>query len=197
MVKRNKKLAATPYDKRPESIQTTLSALRQDLDLWYKIQVLLYDLSKVARDPQSEKRISSTTHPLYISEPYFSVSESTRILTAVIDDSANVEAIRPQYPNSDYEEPHTPEGKTIEEAIYDTMTNFLDKRKASGDARPCGPHDMVPVYGSIFGIPKEKLEDERFLARLKRSGLGDLRLKDKDAVKGRTEENCTKGQKKG
>ena len=196
MVKRNKKPAATPYDNTPESIKTTLSALRQDLDLWYRIQVLLYDLSKVARDPQSEKRISSTTHPLYISEPYFSVSESTRILTAVIDDSGNVEAIRPQYPNSDYDGPHTPDDKTIEEAIYDTMTNFLDKRKASGDARPCGPHDMVPVYGSIFGIPKEKLEDERFLARLRRSGLGDIRSKQETAAKGGAEK-CAKGQKRG
>ena len=30
---------------------------------------------------------------------------------------------------------------------------------------------MVPVYGSIFGIPKEKLEDARFLARLRRPDL--------------------------
>ena len=195
-MKRNKKPAATPYDKRPESIKTTLSALRQDLELWYRIQVLLYDLSKVARDPQSEKRVSSTTHPLYISEPYFSDSESTRILTAVIDDSTNVQAMTAPYPNSDDDKPNLPEGTTIEEAIYDRLTNFLDKRKASGDARPCGPHDMVPVYGSIFGIPKEKLEDERFLARLRRSGLGDIRSKQETAAKGGAEK-CLKGQKRG
>lgn len=67
MVKRNKKPAVASNDKGP-----ILAALRQVSDLWYKyrIQVLLYDLSKVARDPLSEKRISSTTHPLYISDPY-------------------------------------------------------------------------------------------------------------------------------
>ena len=90
MVKRNTKPAVTAHDNRPEFIKTPLSALRQDLDLWYRIQVLLYDLGKVARDAQSEKRISSTTHALYTSEPYFSMSESTRILTAVIDDPATI-----------------------------------------------------------------------------------------------------------
>ena len=84
MVIRSSKPAVTAHENRSELIKTTLSALRQDLDLWYRIQVLLYDLSKVAHDPQSEKHISSTTHALYISEPYFSMSESTRILTTVI-----------------------------------------------------------------------------------------------------------------
>lgn len=121
---------------RVELIKTTLSALRQDLDLWYRIQVLLYDLSKVARDPQPEKRISSTTHALYISEPYFSMSESTRILTAVIDDAEIVEAVTPPCPNTDDDTPDLPKGSTIEEALYDRLVNFLDKHKASGDARP-------------------------------------------------------------
>lgn len=165
-------------------IKTTLSALRQDLDLWYRIQALLYDLSKVAHDPQSEKHISSTTHALYISEPYFSMSESTRILTAVTDDSKIVETVAPSCPNTDDDKPDLPKGTTIEEALYDRLANFLDKRKASGDARPCGHHDMVAVYGSIFGIPKEKLEDERFLARLRRSGLEDIRSKQETTAKG-------------
>ena len=183
MVIRNSKPTVTAHDNRPELIKTTLSALRQDLDLWYRIQVLLYHLSKVARDPQPEKRISSTTHALYIGEPYFSMSESTRILTAVIDGSEIVEAVALPCPNTD-DKPDLPKGTTIEAALYDRLANFLDKRKASGDARPCGPHDMVPVYGSIFGIPKEKLEDERFLARLRRPGLGDIRSKQETAAKG-------------
>lgn len=58
MVIRNSKPAVTAHDNRPELIKTTLSALRQDSDMWYRIQVLLYDLSKVARDPQPEKRSS-------------------------------------------------------------------------------------------------------------------------------------------
>ena len=31
---------------------------------------------------------------------------------------------------------------------------------------------MFPIYGGIFGITKEEVNDERFLARLRRSGLG-------------------------
>ena len=48
MVKRNKKPAVASNDKGLESTRTILAALRQDSDLWYRIQVLLYDLSKVA-----------------------------------------------------------------------------------------------------------------------------------------------------
>ena len=33
---------------------------------------------------------------------------------------------------------------------------------------------MVPVYLSVLGTDKEELKDERFLIRLRRSGLGDL-----------------------
>lgn len=61
---------------------------------------------------------------------------------------------------------------TLEQAIHNRLANFFDKRGASGDSRPCGPHDMVPIYMSVFGIGKEELRDERFLGRLRRSGLG-------------------------
>ena len=61
---------------------------------------------------------------------------------------------------------------TVERALHYKLANFIDKRKAIGTARPCGPHDIVPVYSSIFGIT-EGLGDERFLRPLRRSGLGD------------------------
>lgn len=124
------------------------------------------------------------------------MSESTRILRALIHDSENIEAVVPPCPNTDEDRPDLSKGTTIEEAIYDRLANFLDKRKASGDARPCGPHDMVPVYGSIFGIPKEELEDERFLTRLRRSGHGDIRSKQETAAKGGARKYA-KGQEKG
>lgn len=61
---------------------------------------------------------------------------------------------------------------TIEEAITSCLKNFFAKRRASGDARPCGPHDMGPVYKTVFGITTAELKDEKFLSRLRRTGLG-------------------------
>ena len=194
MGKQNKTPAGIPNDKRLESDKPTLSCLREDSDLWYRIQVLLYDLSKVARDPQSEQRLPSTLHPLYISGPYFSDSESTRILQAIIDDPP---ATSPPNTSDDHDNNMTlTKEPTIEQAIYGQTTNFLNKRKASGDARPCGPHDLVPIYGVIFGIPKHELEDERFLFRLRRSGLGGTSKKEDTATNG-SAKKCPKGQKKG
>lgn len=59
---------------------------------------------------------------------------------------------------------------TIEQAIQSHLLNFLEKRKASGDARPCGPHDLAPLYRAVFGSSKDDLKDEKFLSRLRRAG---------------------------
>lgn len=55
---------------------------------------------------------------------------------------------------------------------------------------------MVPIYGSVFGIQKEELKDERFLGRLRRSGLGDSRSTEETAAKG-DEKSHDKGRKNG
>ena len=159
------RLKGTSENPAVKTATVTLSSLREDLDLWYRIRVLLYDLNNV-KDPLSEKRLSSTMNELYISEPYFRDLEASNIRTALID-KADV----PGLLGNDI----SPEAQeiTIEQALHAKLENFLDKRKASGDSRPCGPHDMVPIYGSIFGITKEDLGDERFLGRLRRSGLGE------------------------
>ena len=147
-----------------KSTTVTLSDLRQDLDLWYRIRVLLYDLNNV-KDHASEKRLSSTTNELYISEPYFKDHEATKIRTASVD-NADQKGLSGGIPTSS-------QTLAVEQALHHQLENFLDKRKASGDARPCGPHDVIPVYSSIFGITKEHLRDERLVGRLARSGLGD------------------------
>lgn len=86
-------------------------------------------------------------------------------------------------------------GVTVEEAIHHRLIDFLDKRKASGDATPCGPHEMVPIYGGIFEIQVEELKDERFLSRLRRSGLRDSRSKEETTAMGKGEK-YGKGQRK-
>lgn len=82
--------------------------------------------------------------------------------------------------------PSTPGLMTIEEAIKSCLQNFFEKRRASGDARPCGPHDMGPIYAAVFGIAKEELKDEKFLSRLRRAGLEQPKDgNDKDIVRQR------------
>jgi hypothetical protein len=61
---------------------------------------------------------------------------------------------------------------TVEEAITSCLRNFFAKRRASGDARPCGPHDMAPIYKAVFQITTKDLRNEKFLSRLRRTGLG-------------------------
>ena len=85
MVKRKHKPQAPGPKDVTRSERTNLSVLRQDLELWYRLHVLLYDLNNVANDPSSEKRLYSTTNELYISEPYFTDSEAIRIRTAIVD----------------------------------------------------------------------------------------------------------------
>lgn len=61
--------------------------------------------------------------------------------------------------------------KSVQETIEGCLERFFEKRRASGDSRPCGPHNMAPVYEPVFGIGKAELEEEGFLGRLNRSGL--------------------------
>ena len=135
----------------PSSQPTTplsLSSLRENHDLWYKIRVLIYDLRNVAKDHNSEQRTLRTTGPLCISAPYFSAGEAAAIKSTVLAD-----------------------GTTFEHAVAGALANFFEKRRASGDARPCGPHDMAPIYQDVLGIETQELEDERFLSRLRRCGV--------------------------
>ncbi|KAL8704969.1 MAG: hypothetical protein Q9201_001915 [Fulgogasparrea decipioides] len=133
-----------------EHVTATLPDLRQQLDLWYRLKVLLHDLNNV-KEPPSEKRPSSTTNELYVSGPYFSEPEAIRIRTALVDNT-NDTAVLDSKSASDLK-------STIEQALHHKLANFLEKRRASGDARPCGPHDMFPIYSDIFGVSKDELED--------------------------------------
>ncbi|KAF2165069.1 hypothetical protein M409DRAFT_24455 [Zasmidium cellare ATCC 36951] len=127
----------------------TVADLREDWLLWYKICVLVYDLHNMAKDKTCERRLLQTTDELYISAPYFTDEEAVAIKAAHVDSS----------------------GTSLEDALTTNLQTFFDKRRASGDCRPCGPHDMVPVYLSSFGMEKMEVEDEKSVARVRRSGL--------------------------
>ncbi|KAL8942515.1 MAG: hypothetical protein Q9216_001616 [Gyalolechia sp. 2 TL-2023] len=146
----------------PTPPPTTLSDIQRNPDLGYRIRVLLHDLSTVGHDPSSQKRLSATMHELYISSPYFTDAEAAQILSSTLVEPGNHSEEEPIAPSS------------IADTIHQRLGNFFEKRKASGDARPCGPHDMLPVYLEVFGVEKDDLRDEKFLGRLRRSGLGDF-----------------------
>ncbi|KAH0009334.1 hypothetical protein KCU78_g10781, partial [Aureobasidium melanogenum] len=176
-----------------------LQALQADQNLWYKVRVLLHDLCNIATDRAAELRTLATTDELYISAPYFTAEEAalvknTRILAPTLTEI-------PEFEGSDQEvtsEPRqirdvTPHTVTIEQAIKDCFQNFFEKRRASGDSRPCGLHDMGPIYRVVFGISKEELKDEKFLSRLRRAGLPRLEAE----VTGKSsEQKAPKGGKK-
>lgn len=124
----------------------TLSDLRKNDGLWYRILVLIYDFQH-QKDERSKRRMDKTIHPIYISSPYFTLEEAESIKTALV------------------------KSYTLETTIYESLRNFTDKRKASGDYRPCGPHDMLPTFLTCFGIEKSEITDEKFVSRVKRHGL--------------------------
>ncbi|KAI4251195.1 MAG: hypothetical protein L6R35_007614, partial [Caloplaca aegaea] len=102
---------------------TALSEIQSNPDIWYRVQVLLHDLSNVGNDIHSEKRLSATTNELYISKPYFTEAEATQILSALVE------------PTDRSEESIIPSPSiltaTIQDTIHQSLVNFFDKRKAS------------------------------------------------------------------
>ncbi|KAK4695543.1 hypothetical protein P7C71_g2229, partial [Lecanoromycetidae sp. Uapishka_2] len=171
-----RKNTSIPGPKSQQTLPHTLSALRQEPDLWYRIRVLVYDIGHSTTDPESAKRIDSGTSEIHISPPYFTPSEAIKILTTRLDippEDTPLSSTTTPSENLDQETNTTTTTRiTLENALYNRLSNFLDKRRASGDSRPCGPHDLVPVYAEVFGIGKEEMRDERFLSRVRRSGLG-------------------------
>lgn len=150
---------------------TTTSAIAKDPILGYRLRVLLYDFLNITKDPNSEKRINSTTNEYYLSGPYFDETRATTLKGAIIDieldglDEADADA------DADVIDHITQQGQSFETAVRVLFSSFIDKRRASGDTRPCGPHHLAPMYAKFFGIDMDELKDAKFLSRLRRVGL--------------------------
>jgi hypothetical protein len=179
-----------------------LLALQANTDLWYKIHVLLHDFCNIATDRTAESRTLATTDELYISAPYFTPDEATlikqtRILSPTLQEIPEFQQLEYEQDGKEVvvEEDISPVSLvTIEEAIKSCLVNFFEKRRASGDVRPCGPHDMGPIYLAVFGISKGELKDEKFLSRLRRVGLPRL---DEEGILRNSVQDTKKGGKKG
>lgn len=133
----------------------TTTAIASDPTLGYKLCVLLYDFLNITKDPNAERRINATTDEHYISLPYFSQDEATKIKSAIVDTDLShldLSVVLPGYADDVYEEERgenenrevknlgsvieTLENKTFDGALRALMMSFIDKRRASGDARP-------------------------------------------------------------
>ncbi|ATY62177.1 hypothetical protein A9K55_008947 [Cordyceps militaris] len=151
------------------ALPTTASAIRNDPALGYKLRVLIYDLLNVTRDPCSEKRINTTTDAHYLGLPYFSAEESQALKNAIID----VEPSLYHVPGDLAADGNAAQllSRSVADALGMLLSGFFDKRRASGDSRPCGPHHLAPLYAALYGIDLAELQDAKFLARLRRNGV--------------------------
>lgn len=176
-MKKSKKSHNTPKQEKPckEEKKPTLSDLSANFDLWFRICVLLHDIHNISSDKHAAKRIDLTIDSLYISTPFFTAGEaalikSTTIPPPVLNQVPEFEALEleEESPVEHSKELTVGDEVTVEEAITSFLRDFGEKRRASGDARPCGPHDLGPVYRAVFGITNEELRGEKFLGRLRR-----------------------------
>ncbi|TGO68831.1 hypothetical protein BOTNAR_0019g00200 [Botryotinia narcissicola] len=173
-------------DKHASASTHNTSDLQADHDLWYKIRVL-HDLHNIANNHVAQVRTQNTTDELYICGPYFMLEEASRIKGTIVSLPVLTEV--PEFEELEFEgdlkyhvspdtpvsEDETPKEMTVETVIKSCFQSFFEKRKASGDALPCGPHDMGPIDRAIFMFLNEELKDEKFLGRLRRAGLSEPR----------------------
>ncbi|TQV91223.1 hypothetical protein IF1G_10104 [Cordyceps javanica] len=184
--------AASPSPSTVAHQPTTTLAVRDHPVLGYKLRVLLYDLVHVAKDPASARRLDRTTDAWYMSRPYFAPDESETMKNAIITHATSSSSSSSSSSPSFASLPHlvnddgdgsgsgsgsgSPSssswsGSAVRDALASLLSTFFDKRRASGDARPCGPHHLAPLYAALYGIDMAELQDGRFLGRLRRNGV--------------------------
>ncbi|KAK1537030.1 uncharacterized protein CCOS01_02350 [Colletotrichum costaricense] len=177
MPRTNKDKPVTAQAPSATSPRLTTSSINADPILGYKIRVLIHDFIREAKDPEAQRRIDSTTEVNYISGPYFDQEQVKRVREATVDVELQIStsaATQDNHEGDENEERNSRvriSGLTVEEAIETVMNGFLDERRASGDTRPCGPHDLAPIYAALFGIHLLELQSHQFLSRLRRSGV--------------------------
>jgi hypothetical protein len=139
-----------------------MSSLLSEPQLRYKLCVLIYNLRNVSVNQESERQILRTIDELYISHPYFTETEAASIKAAMVN---------PQQSNNEIDNIEISPTQTIEQLIKSKLANFFEERIASGDLRPCGPHDLAPIYQQVFGIETVEVQSDQFLGWLHRNGL--------------------------
>ncbi|KAF1731259.1 hypothetical protein CRV24_009338 [Beauveria bassiana] len=154
---------------------TTTSAVAADPILGFKMRLLIHDFINVEKDANAARRINSTTHPHYISLPYFDQQQADAVKAAIVDTISAVEQEQEQGQGQEHlavlANISSQQGQRFEAALGVFFQNFFDKRRASGDARPCGPHNLAPVYALLFGIDKKELDSPQFQSRIRKERI--------------------------
>ncbi|KAL2068640.1 hypothetical protein VTL71DRAFT_14977 [Oculimacula yallundae] len=127
-------------------------------------EVLIYDLANIKSDPVSMTRLERTIDELYISEPYFTSSEAESLKNTSVPFQDEPESIKDEA------------GDGLGEFHEIAELSEMEKFSARGARQVVifGLADRmiwVPVYLEVFGFEKGELEDEKFLGRLRRSGV--------------------------
>jgi hypothetical protein len=131
----------------------SLSELKMDSNIWYKIHVLLYDLRHFEQSNVSRHRLETVIDPSYLGEPYFNPDEAEKIKGARLDGDKTLSAL-------------------IEETLDERLSRRMKKRVESGDYRVCAAHDVAPILEKAFGIkPKELERNHAFLDTMSANGL--------------------------
>lgn len=137
-----------PESKNPCSIQD----VRQNIRLWHKIRVLLFDLRHFAARRSSRNRLELVIDPFYIGAPYFDPSEAHLLKHSAINDTR----------------------QTLQNLIQETLDMKLSRRKRveSADFRPCAAHDLAPIFERYFNVkPKDLQRDKKFIKDVEQNGL--------------------------
>lgn len=153
----------------PVTVATT-SSVAADPILGYRVRVLLHDFLNLTKDPGAERRINATTDEHYISTPYFDELQAAAVKAAIVDvELAQYDPTANMDENLGQEDTEggqgsdpdvaSQKGRSFDAAARALLNSFIEKRRASGDARPCGPHHLAPLYASLFGIDMEELKD--------------------------------------
>ncbi len=140
-------------------VQSTSGAASNPI-LGYKLRVLIHDLLYVTKDPAAAHRLNSTTDEYYISAPYFTPEEAATMQNVTLDSLPNLDHV-PGRGDQDLSAADLV-SKPVHEALGILLSGFLDKRRASGDARPCGPHHLAPLYAALFIVELSELQDAKF-----------------------------------
>lgn len=101
------KSGAQPIDLASQTTPTaTIADLRSMPNLWYKINVFVYDLRNFRERPDARSRLDSISDSSYIGQPYFTGSNATILKSIVIE-----------------------EDKCLAQVIEETLNERLERRK--------------------------------------------------------------------
>ncbi|KAL2067467.1 hypothetical protein VTL71DRAFT_1892 [Oculimacula yallundae] len=153
--------------------QFTVADLRNNAILWYKINVLIYDLRNFSTVLPSQNRLDSVLDPSYLGPPYFTAPEAQTIKRTLVDTSKPVHpSVKAPAGQDGKEQNLRPLEEVIEDTLKERLERRIKKREESGDFRVCAAHDLAPILERAFGVNGKEVEkDMVFLDVVERWGL--------------------------